>query len=443
MKNTSPYHLDGVPSLKKAIPLGLQHVLAMFVSNITPLIIVAGALKMPAETKTILIQCTMFVAGLNTMIQAYTIGPIGAKLPIVVGTSFAFVPVALSIGSQYGYEAILGAALVGGIFEAFIGLIIKRIRRYFPPVVTGVIVLSIGLSLLPTGVSNFAGGVGAADFGSFSNLILGMIVLITVIYFKQFTKGITSTGAMFIGTVVGFIVAILMGKVNLSTLSMAGYFNLPKPFTYGFTFHLDACLAMIMMYIVSAVETVGDMSGVTMGGANRELEDREISGGILADGIGNRIAAVFSILPTTSFSQNTGLVAMTGVMSRFVVGVGAIFLILGAFIPKVGAILSIVPASVIGGSLVMIFAMISISGINLITKEPLKGRNALILFVSLGLGYGLGSVPAALSYFPESVKLIFGGSGIVVSGSIAVILNLILPPDEEMKKHITSDKIKV
>lgn len=381
MRNRSPYHLDGVPSLKEAIPLGLQHVLAMFVSNITPLIIVAGALNMPAETKTFLIQCTMFVAGLNTMIQAYTLGPIGAKLPIVVGTSFAFVPVALSIGTQYGYEAILGAALVGGIFEAFIGLIIKKIRRYFPPVVTGVIVLSIGLSLLPTGVASFAGGFGAADFGSFSNLLLGMIVLITVIYFKQFTKGITSTGAMFIGTVVGFIVAIFMGKVDLASLSTAGYFNLPRPFTYGFSFHLDACLAMVMMYIVSAVETVGDMSGVTMGGANRELTDRELSGGILADGIGSCIAAAFSILPTTSFSQNTGLVTMTGVMSRFVVGVGAAFLMLGAFIPKVGAILSIVPASVIGGSLVMVFAMISISGINLITKEPLKGRNALILSV--------------------------------------------------------------
>ncbi len=439
MRNKSPYHLDGVPSLKEAIPLGLQHVLAMFVSNITPLIIVAGALNMPAETKTFLIQCTMFVAGLNTMIQAYTIGPIGAKLPIVVGTSFAFVPVALSIGLQYGYEAILGAALVGGIFEAFIGLIIKKIRRYFPPVVTGVIVLSIGLSLLPTGVSSFAGGVGVTDFGSFSNLILGMIVLITVIYFKQFTKGITSTGAMFIGTVVGFIVAIFMGKVDLSSLSSAGYFSLPKPFTYGFSFHLDACLAMVMMYIVSAVETVGDMSGVTMGGANRELQDRELAGGILADGVGSCIAAAFSILPTTSFSQNTGLVTMTGVMSRFVVGVGAAFLVLGAFIPKVGAILSIVPASVIGGSLVMVFAMISISGINLITKEPLRGRNALILSVSLGLGYGLGSVPDALNYFPESVKLIFGGSGIVVSGSIAVILNLILPPDEEMKKHIKNN----
>lgn len=437
MRNKSAYHLDGIPPLKEAIPLGLQHVLAMFVSNITPLIIVSGALNLPADTKTFLIQCTMLVAGLNTMLQAYTLGPVGARLPIVVGTSFAFVPVALSIGTQYGYEAILGAALVGGIFEAFIGLIIKRIRRYFPPVVTGVIVLSIGLSLLPVGVKNFAGGVGAADFGSFSNLFLGMIVLITIIFFKQFTKGITSTGSIFIGTIVGFIVAIFMGKVDLTPVYNAGYINIPRPFTYGFTFHLDACMAMIMMFIVSAVETVGDMSGVTMGGANRELTDKELSGGILADGVGSCLASCFSILPTTSFSQNTGLVAMTGVMSRFVVAVGAAFLVLGAFIPKIGALLAIVPASVIGGSLVMVFAMISISGINLITKEPLRGRNALILSVSLGLGYGLGSVPNALVNFPESIRLIFGGSGIVVSGSIAVILNMILPMDEEEKKCVS------
>ena len=435
MKNRSAYHLDGVPPLKEAIPLGLQHVLAMFVSNITPLIIVAGALKLPADTKTFLIQCTMLVAGLNTMLQAYTLGPIGARLPIVVGTSFAFVPVALSIGNQYGYEAILGAALVGGIFEAFIGLIIKRIRRYFPPVVTGVIVLSIGLSLLPVGVSNFAGGVGAPDFGSFSNLLLGMIVLVTIIYFKQFTKGMSSTGSIFIGTIVGFVMLNFYGKVDLSAVAQAKYINLPRPFTYGFSFHLDACMAMIMMFIVSAVETVGDMSGVTMGGANRELTDKELSGGILADGIGSCIASCFSILPTTSFSQNTGLVAMTGVMSRFVVATGAAFLVLGAFIPKIGALLAIVPASVIGGSLVMVFAMISISGINLITKEPLRGRNAVILSVSLGLGYGLGSVPNALVNFPESIRLIFGGSGIVVSGSIAVILNMILPVDEEIKKQ--------
>lgn len=437
-KNTSPYHLDGVPALKEAIPLGLQHVLAMFVSNITPLIIVAGALHIPTTTKTFLIQCTMLVAGLNTMMQAYTIGPVGARLPIVVGTSFAFVPVALSIGNQYGYEAVLGAALVGGLFEAFIGLIIKKIRRYFPPVVTGVIVLSIGLSLLPVGIQNFAGGFGAADFGSFSNLILGGVVLVSIIFFKQFTKGITSTGSIFIGTVIGFIVAIFMGKVDLTTVAQADLVSIPKPFTYGFEFHLDACMAMIMMFIVSAVETVGDMSGVTMGGANRELTDTELSGGILADGLGSCLASCFSILPTTSFSQNTGLVTMTGVMSRFVVGVGAAFLVIGAFMPKIGAVLGIVPPSVIGGSLVMVFAMITISGINLITKEPLRGRNALILSVSLGLGYGLGSVPSALAYFPESVKLIFGGSGIVVSGSIAVILNMILPEEKEEKKPVAA-----
>lgn len=440
MKNRSPYDLDGVPVLKEAIPLGLQHILAMFVSNITPLIIVAGAMKIPSETKTFLIQCTMLVAGINTLIQAYRIGPIGARLPIVVGTSFAFVPVALSIGSKYGYEGILGATLVGALFETFIGAIIKKIRRYFPPVVTGVIVLSIGLSLLPVGVQNFAGGVGAADFGSFSNLFLALVVLITVIFFKQFTKGITSTGSIFIGTVVGFIVALFMGKVDLTPIKQAGLINFPIPFTYGFKFHFDACLAMIMMFIVSAVETVGDMSGVTMGGANREVTDKELSGGILADGFGSVLASMFSVLPTTSFSQNTGIVAMTGIMSRFVVGTGASFLIAGAFFPKIGAILSSVPASVLGGSLVMIFAMISISGINLITKEPLKGRNAVILSVSLGLGYGLGSVPAALKYFPESLQLIFGGSGIVVSGAIAVLLNIILPLDEKVKEELKIKK---
>lgn len=431
MKNRSPYDLDGVPSLKEALPLGLQHILAMFVSNLTPILIVAGVLKIPAETKTLLVQATMLVAGLNTLVQAYTLGPIGAKLPIVVGTSFAFVPVAISIGLKYGFEGVLGAALAGGLFEACLGLVIKKIRKYFPPIVTGVVVLSIGLSLLPVGVKSFAGGVGAADFGSMTNLIIGTIVLVTVVFFKQFTKGITSTGSVFIGTVVGFIVAMFLGKVDFAPVAQADMLYLPKPFMFGLTFHADAVLAMILMYIVSAVETVGDMSGVTMGGAGRETTDRELSGGILADGLGSAIAACFSVLPTTSFSQNTGIIAMTKVMSRFVVAVGAMFLVVGAFIPKIGALFTIIPASVIGGSLVMIFAMISISGINLITKEPLNGRNAVILAVSLGLGYGLGNVPEALAAFPESVKLVFGGSGIVVSGSIAVILNLILPADAD------------
>lgn len=433
-RNTSPYHLDGIPSLKIALPLGLQHILAMFVGNITPIIIVSGVLKLPKEHATLLVQSSMLVAGINTFIQAYTLGPIGARLPIVVGTSFAFVPIAISIGAKYGFEAVLGAALVGGFFEALLGIIIKKIRKFFPPIVTGVVVLSIGLSLLPVGIQNFAGGIGKSDFGSVSNLLLGLSVLATVVFFKQFTKGAWSASAIFIGTIVGTIVAFFMGKLDFTPILNAKLFVLPKPFMYGFEFHLDAILAMMLMFIVSAVETVGDMSGVTMGGAGRETTDKELSGGIIADGLGSTLASCFSILPTTSFSQNTGIIAMTGVMSRFVVGIGGIFLIFGAFLPKIGAFFIAIPSSVIGGSLVMIFAMISISGINLITKEPLMGRNAVILSVSLGLGYGLGNVPNALNAFPESIKLIFGGSGIVVSGSIAVFLNLILPKEKNFEK---------
>ena len=442
-KNRSPYHLDGVPELKTALPLGLQHILAMFVSNITPIIIVAGVLGLSSEQKTLLIQASMFVAGLNTLVQAYTLGPIGARLPIVVGTSFAFVPVAISIGTRYGFEGVLGAALIGGLFEGLLGLFIKRVRKFFPPIVTGVVVLSIGLSLLPVGVKSFAGGVGAPDFGSLENLLIGTIVLITVVFFKQFTKGILSTGSIFIGTIVGFIVALILGKVDLQPLVQANYLTVPRPLMFGFAFHLDAILAMILMFIVSAVETVGDLSGVTMGGAGRETTDRELSGGILADGLGSALAAVFSVLPTTSFSQNTGIIAMTGIMSRFVVATGAVFLVVGAFIPKIGALFTIIPASVIGGSLVMVFAMISISGINLITKEPLKNRNSVILAVSLGLGYGLGNVPEALTIFPESIKLIFGGSGIVVSGTIAVLLNIILPLEAEEVKTESAEEISI
>ena len=423
--------IDGIPKLSEAIPLGLQHVLAMFVSNLTPVIIVTGVLNVPMDVKTNLIQACMLIAGINTLVQAYTIGPVGARLPIVVGISFTFVPVAISIGTKYGMEGILGAVMVGGLFEACIGLCMKKIRRFFPPVVTGVVVLSIGLSLIPVGINSFAGGVGASDFGSLTNLGLGAAVLTVVIVLKQFTKGITSTGSVFIGTVFGFIVALIFGLTDLSPIKEMPFVSIPRPLSYGFAFHADAIFAMMMMFIVSAVETVGDMSGVTMGGAGREVTDRELSGGIMADGLGCVLASIFSILPTTSFSQNTGIVTMTGVMSRFVVGVGAMFLIAGAFFPKLGALLTVVPSSVIGGSLVMIFAMIFISGVNLITKEPLRGKNAVILSVSLGVGYGLGAVPGALVNFPESIRLIFGGSGIVVSASIAVILNILLPNDKK------------
>lgn len=433
MKNRSPYHLDGVPHLGEAIPLGLQHILAMFVSNITPIVIVAGVLGISSENQRYLVQLTMFISGLNTLMQVYSLGAVGAKLPIVVGTNFAFVPVAITVGLKYGYEGVMGACLLGGFFEAFLGLYIKKLRKFFPPVVTGVVVLSIGLSLLPVGIQNMAGGIGSSDYGSLSNFMVGATVIGVVVLFKHYGRGIWSTSAVIIGIAVGFILSIALGKVDFSPMTQVGYFTLPKPLTYGFAFKLDAILAMALMYVVSAVETMGDMSSIAMGGAKREVTDRELSGGIIADGLGCVLASLFSILPTTSFSQNSGIIAMTGVMSRFVVGVGAAILIICGFIPKIGALFSVIPPSVVGGSLVMIFAMIVISGINLITKEPLAGKNSIIVSVSLGLGFGLGNVPEALAHFPETIQLVFGGSGIVVSGGIAVLLNQFLSVPKEEK----------
>ncbi|PAB58556.1 uracil-xanthine permease family protein [Anaeromicrobium sediminis] len=439
--NKSVYDLDGIPPLSSASLLGLQHILAMFAGNVAPLIIVANAMGLPMEQKTFLIQCAMFMAGVATLIQTYPIGPIGARLPIVMGTSFGFLPAAISISAKYGLAGVLGASFVGGFFEMIIGAFLKPLRKYFPPVVTGTVVLSIGLSLLPVGVKYFAGGVGAKDFGSPSNLLLGSIVLITILFFKQFTRGITSMSSILIGLIVGYIVAIPMGKIDFSPVVNAKLISFPTPLKYGMTFHLDAILAMLLMYVLTAVETVGDISGITIGGANREATDKELSGGVMADGFGSAIAALFNVLPNTSFSQNVGIVALTGIMNRFTVAVGAMFLIVAGLFPKVGALVALMPQSVLGGASIVMFSMIAISGINLITKEPLQGRNSIIVAVAIGLGFGLGSVPEAIAHFPESVKMIFGGSGMVVTGTIALVLNIILPEDSE--EELVQPKVKL
>jgi len=429
----SAFELDGVPPLKQAVPLGLQHVLAMFVGNITPIIIVAGILKLSIEEKTFLIQCAMFASGIVTLIQAYPVGRIGARLPIVQGTSFGFLPTAISIGKVHGFSGILGAALVGGLVECFLGFFLKPLRKLFPPVVTGTVLLSIGLSLLPVGIKYFAGGVKAPDFGSASNLILGAIVLVTILVFKQYTKGILSASSILIGIFVGFVAAYFMGKLNFTNFQNAGYFSFPMPLKFGISFHIDAIIAMSLMYIVTTVETVGDISGVTMGGAKREATDRELSGGVLADGFGSMFAALFNCLPNTSFSQNVGIVALTKVMSRYVVAIGALILIFSGLIPKFGAIFAMIPNPVLGGAMVIVFAMIAVSGMSLITKQPMCSKNSIIVAVALGLGFGLGSVPEALKIFPKEFQMIFGGSGIVITGIIALVLNLILPVSKDEK----------
>lgn len=428
---TPLYDVDDVPPLKEAIPLGIQHVLAMFASNVSVPITVAMAVGLTVADRAYLAQCAMLVAGIATFFQARSIGPIGAKLPVVMGTSSGFLPVCLSIAQQYGMPVLIGASFVGGFLEMFLGSFLKTLRRFFPPVVTGTVVLTIGLSLLSIGVTNAAGGFGAEDFGSFSNLALAGIVFIITVVIHQAGKGFLGASSILIATIIGFLVAIPMGKVDFSPVAEAGWFSFPTPLSYGIAFEWPAILAMLFMYIVTTVETVGDISGITMGGAGREATDRELSGGVFADGFFSSFAAIFNALPNTSFSQNVGLISFSGVMSNYVVKIGAIFLILCGLFPKIGALIAIIPMPVFGGGLMIMFAFIATSGMTLIASGGLTKRNMLIVAASLSLGLGLSGVPNALQYFPEGVKLIFSGAGIVPACIVALILNIVLPADQK------------
>ena len=446
--------------LKKAIPLGLQHVLAMFVGNLTPILIITGACGMGvgsefAHLQVDLLQNAMLIAGIVTLIQLFSIGPVGGKVPIIMGTSSGFIGVFNSVvqvmgGGVLAYGAIMGASVIGGLCEAVLGFMLKPLRRFFPAVVTGTVVLSIGLSLIAVGVNSFGGGNAANDFGSIENLILGAIVLLVIIAFKHGTKGMTSASSILIGIVVGYIVAAIMGVVlpttavnaegveytkawvlNWDKVAQASWFSIPKIAPVKLVFDVRAIIPVLIMFVVTAVETVGDISGVMEGGMGREATDSELSGGVICDGIGSTIAAFFGVLPNTSFSQNVGLVTMTKIVNRFALAMGAVFLILCGLFPKLAALISIMPQSVLGGAAVMMFSSIVVSGIQLITKEPLTARGITIVSVALGLGYGIGSNTGVLSHLPQTIQLIFGGSGIVPAALVAILLNIVLPKEEK------------
>lgn len=464
MKNTKElsenvFKLDGKVPLKQAIPLGLQHVMAMFVGNLTPLLIITGACGIAggefADLQLHLLQNAMLIAGIVTLVQLFAIGPIGGNVPIIMGTSSGFIGVFNSVaatmgGGVLGYGAIMGAAIIGGLFEGVLGFFLKPLRKFFPAVVTGTVVLSIGLSLISVGINSFGGGNTAKDFGSMENLLLAIFVLAMILFFKHGTKGFTSSSAILLGIACGYVVAFIMGFVlpttgvtadgveytkswvlNWDKVANAAWFEIPRILPVKPVFDLRAILPVMIMFIVTAVETVGDISGVMEGGLGREATDKELSGGVICDGVGSSFAALFGVLPNTSFSQNVGLVAMTKIVNRYTLATGAIFLILCGLCPKLGALVSIMPQSVLGGAAVMMFSSIVISGIQLITKEPLTGRNLSIVAVALGVGYGMGANTAILAQAPQFIQLIFGGSGIVPAAMVAIILNIVLPKDKE------------
>ena len=459
---STPYEMDGKLPLLEAIPLGLQHVLAMFAGNLTPILLIAGACGITAgsEQQVAIIQNAMLVAGLVSLVQLFTIGPIGAKLPIIMGTSSGFIGVCQSVANVMGggviaYGAILGASLIGGLFESVLGLFLKPLRKFFPAVVTGTVVLSIGLSLIGVGINSFGGGKGVKDFGSLENLFLGFVVLVTIVVLKHYCKGFASVSSILIGIVVGYVVAGIMGMIlpntfmftdavtgeamevtkswvlNWGKVAEAPWIAIPKLMPVKLVFDMRAIIPICIMFIVTAVETVGDISGITEGGLDREASDKELAGGVICDGLGSTFATFFGVLPNTTFSQNVGLVGMTKIVNRFALATGAVFLVACGLFPKLAAIVSIMPQSVLGGAAVMMFASIVISGIQLVTKEKLGARNITIISVALGLGYGLGSNMAVLAHMPNAIKLIFGGSGIVPAALVAIILNICLPKDKE------------
>jgi NCS2 family nucleobase:cation symporter-2 len=455
------FQFEGKMPLSQAIPLGLQHVLAMFVGNLTPLLIITGTCGIAsgefADLQVVLLQNAMLIAGIVTLIQLFSIGPVGGKVPIIMGTSSGFIGVFSSVAATMGggvlaYGAIMGASVIGGIFEAVLGFFLKPLRKFFPSIVTGTVVLSIGLSLISVGVNSFGGGSSAKDFGSLENLLLGLFVLIVILVVKHTTKGFLSSSSILIGIIAGYIVAMIMGAVlpttgvtadgveytkswvlNWDKVAQASWFAIPKVLPVKLVFDARAILPVLIMFIVTAVETVGDISGVIVGGMGREATDTELSGGVICDGLGSTLAAIFGVLPNTSFSQNVGLVSMTKVVNRFALSMGAIFLILCGLIPKLGALVSIMPQSVLGGAAVMMFSSIVVSGIQLITKGPLTPRNLSIVSVALGLGYGIGANSSVLAGLPQSVQLVFGGSGIVPAAVVAILLNILLPKDEADK----------
>ena len=445
------FQFEGKMSLKEAIPLGMQHVLAMFVGNLTPLLIITGACGLSggefADLQVSLLQNAMLIAGIVTLIQLFSIGPIGGKVPIIMGTSSGFIGVFNAVASSMGggviaYGAIMGASILGGLFETVLGFFLKPLRRFFPSVVTGTVVLSIGLSLIGVGVNSFGGGSTANDFGSAENLFLAILVLVVILIFKHTGKGLLSSSSILIGIIVGYVAAFIMGFVLPTTGVTADGVEFTKAWVLNWdkvasanwpvkpVFDMRAIAPVMIMFIVTAVETVGDISGVIMGGMDREATEEELSGGVMCDGLGSTIAALFGVLPNTSFSQNVGLVSMTKVVNRFALSTGAVFLILCGLIPKLGAIVSIMPQAVLGGAAVMMFSSIVISGIQLITKDPLTGRNLSIVSVALGVGYGIGSNSAILANAPQMISLIFGGSGIVPAAVVAIVLNILLPKDK-------------
>lgn len=425
------YELDGKISVGKAIPFGLQHILAMFVANIAPILIVTGVIKMPLEQSAALVQSAMIVAGIGTLIQLYPVWRVGSGLPIVMGISFTFVSIACVIGSKYGYGGILGAVLVGGILEGILGLCAKYWLRFIPPIVAATVVTSIGFSLLGVGANSFGGGFGNPNFGDAPYIIVGTVTLISCIGFNIVAKSFYKQLSVLFGLVVGYVLAYFMGMVDLSRMSDVSMISIPKLMPFSMEFHADAIFAFFLIFLVSATETIGDTSAMTAIGLKRNVTDKEVSGSITCDGLISSLSSVFGCMPITSFSQNVGLIAMTKVVNRFAIMTGAVIMILSGLFPALGVLLASLPESVLGGCTLMMFGSIVVSGVQMIAGCGYSTRNVTIASLALSIGIGFTQNPAIFKIFPNLIKNVFAENCVAVVFIVAIVLNLILPKDKD------------
>ena len=428
------YQLDGRVPLGTAISFGLQHVLAMFVANLTPITMIGAASGLDSAQIAVLLQNAMFVAGIATLIQLYPVWRVGSRLPIVMGVSFTFVTILSYIGASYGYQTVVGSVLVGGLIEGTLGLLAKYWRRIITPVVAASVVTAIGYSLFTVGTRSFGGGY-TEDFGSAHNLLLGTITLVTCLLFNILAKGYLKQLSVLAGLIVGYVAALLTGAVDLSQIFSGGFVSLPRPLPYMPEFHLGAIASTTIIFLVSAAETIGDSTAVVSGALGREIETREISGSIACDGYASAISGLFGCPPVTSFSQNVGLINMTGVVNRFTIMTGAACMILAGLLPPIGNFFASLPESVLGGCTLMMFGTILVSGIQMISKAGFSQRNVTIVALSLAIGIGFTSASETQiwSIFPQVIQDVFAANCVAVVFVMSIVLSLILPKNMEVR----------
>lgn len=429
MKNSidNLYQLDGRVPIGKALPFGLQHVLAMFVSNITPIMILAGAVGLDSAVSAALIQNCMVIAGIGTLVQLYPVWRIGSRLPIVMGISFTFLSLAISLAGAYGMGTLIGAVIIGGLVEGFLGLFVKYWIKLIPHVVSATVVTAIGFSLLPIGANSFAGGVGATDFGSLNNWIVGSVTLLACLLCQVFAKGFLRSLSVLVGLVVGYVLACCLGMVDFSGIAGQSIIALPRLLPFTPEFNIGAILSVVAVYLVSATETIGDTSALCNSALHRDPETKEMGSAICCDGFVSSVSGIFGCTPITSFSQNVGLAAISGVVNRFTIAVGAVVMILGGVFPVVGYALTTIPQAVLGGCTIMMFGSILFAGFGMMSRAGFSQRNMVIVSLSLSIGLGFTQATGMFAIFPEIIRTVFAENCVAVVFLLAVILNLVLP----------------